>query len=312
VKSPVRCSVVIPTYNWHAYIRQAVASIRMQNMDDIEIIVIDDGSTDDTPAWLAREAEEDPNVTAIVLGGAGPSIARNAAISVAKGRWIAFLDADDLWWPGKLERQIAHLEQQPEIAFSFTDYLHVDPAGGLHGTCFGFWKPRYASRTTPDYAPVPDAELEILSMNVVGTSTVVASARALQNANGFAARSRSAEDWDLWLRLAKGGPVACSSSVTMSYLMRPTSVTQNRSTRIEAMRQIAAPYAARRDGPGRLAWRSAMARIEVAEAERARLGGARWPAAKSHFRALIHRPDLRTARAGLADLAAALGARAGA
>jgi GT2 family glycosyltransferase len=306
VTSGLRCSVIIPSHNCLMYLGQAVASALMQDIDGMEVIVVDDGSTDGTAEWLAKTAANDRRVTALSLDGRGPGFARNYAISHAKGRYIAFLDADDLWWPRKLERQLNHHDQNPDIAVSFTDYLHIDDDGALRGSCFDFWKPAFANRDHLDFSDVRDAEFEILAANVVGTSVVVAPLRALQNANGFSVDSRSAEDWDLWLRLARGGPVACSPTVTMSYLMRPTSVTQDRGSRIAAMKDIVAPYASRSEPSARRAWRRATSRIDIAEAEQARMHGERWTAARAHFRAFAKWPERRSARAAVADLAAAM------
>ena len=300
-----RCSVIIPTYNCLDYLPSAVASVKMQGIDDIEILVVDDASTDGTGAWLAAEALRDPRVVPLHTERKGPAYTRNLAINQARAPLVAFLDADDLWWPRKLERALAFHEARPEIGFSFTDYLAVGPQGDVRGTCFGFWRPGYVSRDTTEFTIVPEAELELLAANVVGTSTVVASRRALQNANGFAISSLSAEDWDLWLRLAGKDPVACSAASTTTYLMRPTSVTQNRSARIEAMRAIIEPYRGRTEKRARQAWRQATARIEVAEAERASALGDHWGAARAHLHSLLNWPERRTARAAAADLVAA-------
>jgi hypothetical protein len=126
----------------------------------------------------------------------------------------------------------------------------------------------------------------------------------LQNANGFAMSSRSAEDWELWLRLAARGPVACSSATTTTYLMLPTSVTQNKSARIAAMRDIVEPYRTRGGERARQAIRQATARIDTAEAEQASALGDHWGAAKAHLRSLVNWPMPRTARAAAADLVA--------
>src|SRR5262249_49063411 len=147
---------------------------------------------------------------------------------------IAFLDADDLWWPHKLARQLEYHGLNQDVGFSFTDYLHVDPRGEVRGTCFDYWRPAYIDRADFGFKTISDPEFELLAANVVGTSTVVASRKALQNANGFASASQSAEDWELWLRLAAIAPVACSAATTTTYLMRPSSETQNRSARIDA------------------------------------------------------------------------------
>ncbi|MGA8169932.1 MAG: glycosyltransferase family A protein [Methylocystis sp.] len=299
--------MIIPTRDCRAFLGHAMSSVRLQEIDDIEIIVVDDGSSDGTDQWLGEATLRDPRIIPLQGEGKGPSFARNLALSHARGRFVALLDADDVWWPEKLARQLTYHERRPDVVFSFTDYLHVDMKGAVHGTCFEYWKPRYAQRDVEGFLVVPDAELEILAANAVGTSTVVAQLRYLQNANGFATDSHSAEDWELWLRLARLGEVACTSAVTMSYLMRPTSVTQNRATRIEAMRKIIAPYEGRRDRPGRQAWRRAMSRLEIAEAEQSRLLGAHWAAGGAHAKAFARWPDLRTARAAVADFTAACG-----
>jgi len=96
------------------------------------------------------------------------SAARNLAISLARASFIAFLDVDDLWWPHKLSRQLDFHEAHPEISFSFTDYLHVDPRGEVRGTCFDYWRPRFIDRRNFNFSTIPDAELELLAINAVG------------------------------------------------------------------------------------------------------------------------------------------------
>ena len=304
MKNHFRCSVVIPTRNCLGFLPQAIASVHMQAIEDLEILVVDDGSSDGTWDWLAEQALSDSRLTPIRGAGAGPGVARNAALSLARAPLIAFLDADDFWWPSKLARQLAYHESHPETGFSFTDYLHFDACGQLRGTCFDYWRPGFIDRKSGDYAPVRDAEFELLAANVVGTSTVVASVELLQNANGFAADSQSAEDWRLWLDLAARAPVAASAAVTASYLMHPASATANRDARIASMREIVAPYRSRGEPAVRRALRKADARIAIAEAERARELGDKWGALRCHGRAFARWPQRRIARALAADLAA--------
>ena len=299
------CSVVIPTLNCLEYLPAAIRSVQAQDVDAIEIMVIDDGSTDGTQEWLAAEAARDPRIVVFNTERKGPSYTRNVAIFRARAPIVAFLDADDAWRPGKLRRALAFHEATPAVAFSFTDYLAVGESGDERGTCFGYWRPDYADPQTPDFAIVRDAELELLAANVVGTSTVVASRKALQNANGFAMVSRSAEDWDLWLRLAARGPVACSSETTMIYLMRASGVTGNKSARIDSMRKIIAPYRSMTGEKARWAWKRAAARIDEAEAEQAKAEGDNWGAARGHVAALLKWPQARTAHAVMADVFAA-------
>jgi glycosyltransferase involved in cell wall biosynthesis len=284
----------------------ALESIAVQRVDDVEILVSEDGSGDGTAEWLAGAARRDPRLKVIETGGVGPSRARNAAISMARAPLIAFLDADDVWEPGKLVRQIAFLTAEPSTVFSFTDYLHVDPAGGSHGTCFDYWSPPFAGRLPFSYGIVENCEAELLARNTVGTSTVMARTAALRNANGFASSVQSAEDWELWLRLAATGPVACSTMVTTRYLMRPGSHSANRPKRIAALRHILAPYRARTEPAFRRAVRCAEARIAAAEAEVARERGEPWQACLAELRSLGRRPQLRTLKAASGDALRAL------
>lgn len=131
-----RCSVVIPTYNCLDFLPLAIASVRVQAIEDLEILVVDDGSTDGTGEWLAKEAFLDRRIIPLQADGEGPGFARNLAISHARAPLVAFLDADDLWWPHKLARQLGYHELNQDVGLSFTDYLHVDAerCGGLVST----------------------------------------------------------------------------------------------------------------------------------------------------------------------------------
>ena len=99
-----KVSVIIPTYNRSLSVREAIESVLAQTYRDFELIVVDDGSADNTPSVLGSFGER---IRGIRQANAGVSAARNAGIRAAKGEWVAFLDSDDLWVPQKLERQMA-------------------------------------------------------------------------------------------------------------------------------------------------------------------------------------------------------------
>ncbi|ELY77342.1 glycosyltransferase family 2 protein [Natrinema gari] len=106
-----RVSVIIPTYNRAATLPRAIDSALEQTVDDLEVVVVDDGSTDDTEAVLA--AYEDPRVRPVVHAtNQGANVARNTGLEYARGEYVAFLDSDDEWLPEKLERQLAVLEER--------------------------------------------------------------------------------------------------------------------------------------------------------------------------------------------------------
>ncbi len=179
-------SVVIPTYNNAGTLAEAVASVRAQNWPELEIIVVDDGSTDHTPEAL--KALTGPDLRIIRQANAGPAAARNAGIAEANREWVAFLDADDIWLPGKLDAQFDALSRRPDARFCFTDSVvrYLDGTEELR-----------ACRTT-------DQPLfrELLSGNLLGTPTMLVHGTCFRDVGVFDPELRTGEDWDLWLRLA--------------------------------------------------------------------------------------------------------------
>lgn len=293
------CSIIIPTRDCLAYLPIALASIDMQRMDGLEVIVVDDGSSDGTAEWLAAAPRVSAPLKVLSTGGIGVAGARNRAIEASEGGLVAFLDADDYWWPGKLASQIAVHESDPAIGLSFTDYIHVTPDGRSHGTCFEFWGTDWGG-TAGTYKTLPDAEARLLATNVVGTSAVVARRDVIERIGGFSLACKSAEDWDLWLRMAAVAGVACSNLVTMTYLMRPNGETSARNRRIEAMAEIVARYGPRTEPAIRSATRVARGRLATARAELLAADGHSSAATAAYFAALLAAPSSRALRAALA------------
>ncbi|WP_105265356.1 glycosyltransferase family 2 protein [Pseudoalteromonas sp. T1lg76] len=126
-------SVIMPLYNAASFLEETVQSVIQQTLTDWELIIVDDFSTDSSLSVLAPLIDAEPRIKLIQQAeNAGVSVARNKAISNAKGRYIAFLDSDDLWLPYKLEKQIDFMRSN-NIAFSYSAYEKVDEAGN----CFG-------------------------------------------------------------------------------------------------------------------------------------------------------------------------------
>ena len=121
-------SVVIPAYNAAWCVRKAIDSVLAQNFRDFELIVVDDGSTDDTASELASYGS---SIRVISKPNGGMSSARNAGIAQAGGEFVAFLDADDWWLPSKLERQVALMRGRPELGFTSAAARVQDPDGRL-------------------------------------------------------------------------------------------------------------------------------------------------------------------------------------
>lgn len=203
-------SVVIPSYNRARFLPAAIASIRAQTMRCQEIVVVDDGSTDDTPSALAALGE---GIVHVRQTNQGPSAARNRGIREARGDLIAFLDTDDRWLPEKIEAQWNVLRGRPDIALVITDESMEDRAG--HTTAASNFRLHGIDQTlqTDDDAVVKDAPRRLLTTNFVSTSTVLARRDVLINEGGFDTRLRYGEDFELWLRIAAKHPIACLKAV---------------------------------------------------------------------------------------------------
>lgn len=125
-----KVSIIIPVYNAKKYIRETVDSVRKQAYQNWELLLVEDGSTDGTAAFLEELLKElsDERIRLIAQKNAGAAKARNRGLKEATGRFVGYLDADDLWSPDKLEKQLAFMEEK-EAAFSFTGYEFADETG---------------------------------------------------------------------------------------------------------------------------------------------------------------------------------------
>lgn len=208
-------SVVIPTYNRVAFLAEAVHTVLAQTCADLELIVVDDGSTDHTAQMV--EGVADPRVNLLALRHSGsPARARNAGIERARGRYIAFLDSDNLWDPSKLEDQLAALAARPECRWCHTGQRCIDELGAPHA----WWPmPLVASE---GWIAEP---LLRRSMGVNGSSVLVSGA-LLREVGGFDETFVWGEDYDLWVRLALRSPIACVSGVRLQHRIHANQFTR--------------------------------------------------------------------------------------
>jgi glycosyltransferase involved in cell wall biosynthesis len=202
-------SVVIPAYNCAEYIGATLESVLAQSHRPIEVIVVDDGSTDGTDAVVRgfREAVyiRQPN--------GGPAMARNVGIRRATGPYVAFQDADDLWTPEKLSRQLAIMESDPQIGLVFGDMKNF--AADDDGGPTMFEKYRLGESYFGDPRRVVNPIEQLVRMNFIPTGTVLARREALAAAGFFDESFRQAEDWDLWLRIALRFPIAYTPKLVL-------------------------------------------------------------------------------------------------
>src|SRR5262245_55624305 len=201
----VSVSVVVPTRDRSRMLETALRSVLRQRDVELEIIVVDDGSTDDTPEVV--EALEDPRIRLIRnQESTGPNAARNRGAAQADGEWIAFVDDDDLWAPAKLMRQV-RLATDGGFAWVYAGAVNVDDRLRIiHGV------------PPPDPASVV-AALPRSNPIPAGASNVMLRRSLFMAAGGFNEELRACEEWDLWLRLAQDGLPGQVSSPLVAYRM---------------------------------------------------------------------------------------------
>ena len=186
-------SVIMAAYNVEPYLMAAMQSVLRQTYRDLELIVIDDGSTDQSYRLALANAAGDPRVKVLQKSNGGISSARNYGLSIATGDLIAFVDSDDIWDPGFLQAQIDVLASHPE----------VDIVSGNAWFLGGAQSGRPA-RPVPDPRPMPDLLNIIKDENAVFIMTVFRR-RVFETIGGFDEALRTNEDYDFWLRAAAAG-----------------------------------------------------------------------------------------------------------
>lgn len=202
-------SVVVPAFNAAATVERALASVLSQSFGDLELIVVDDASTDDTAARVA--AMDDPRIRLLRLDeNGGESRAMNAGIAAARGTHIAFQDADDEWLPGKLARQVDVIEADPDISFVCSGLVHI-----------------YPDRRIVDiagFAPSDALWKRLLAETLVAKPCVLARRSALEAAGPFDESLATGADQDMWIRLALQGTVVEVPEVLVNVFRQPDSL----------------------------------------------------------------------------------------
>lgn len=229
-----KVSIVIPTYNCLDYLPKAIGSVLQQTHQDIELIIIDDNSNDGTSIYLA--SIQDHRIVKLSTLGVGAPQARNLGIEKATGEFIAFLDADDFWFPEKIERQLEFHQRYPDMAMSFTNYEHLTEDYEVIVDCFSYWS-QFQNRDE-QFINIDNPLEFIIENNVIGTSTVMVKADVFSQTDSFNADIKYGEDWELWLRMSENYQIGVLNSVEVGYLMRATSVTQTEDLKLRNLASI--------------------------------------------------------------------------
>ncbi len=209
-------SVIIPAYNAERTILKTIESVQQQTFKDLEIIVINDGSSDRTLEIL--DTVEDDRLKVYSYENGGLPTARNRGISRAKGEYISFVDADDLWTEDKLEKQLSALQQNPKagVAYSWVICMVEDPENPSNVTF------------VPDNKPHLTGNIyrELLLGNFIGNgSNILARREAIESIEGFEPSLKSCEDWDYYLRLAAQWEFVLVPEPQVLYLKTPGTMT---------------------------------------------------------------------------------------
>ncbi len=219
--------MVIPAYNAEATLEESLRSVACQSYSNLEIIIVDDGSTDGTREIATRFCTSDERGRLVSIGNGGVGAARNAGIAAAAGEFVAFLDADDLWQPEKIRKQVEKALSRPDAGFIYTFYARIDDRGRnlpapvqyqVEG--YAFWRHLY--------------------WNFVGCgSNILARRKAVTQAGGFrsGAGTQGCEDHLLQLEIAASYPIACVPEALVCYRDRSNSMSSDQERMFRAWRE---------------------------------------------------------------------------
>lgn len=230
-------SVVVPAFNCAAYISRAINSVLVQGHHYIEILVVNDGSTDDTANVLSRYGDR---VRVVHQENQGVAAARNRAIELSSADWIAFLDSDDVWHARKLELQLLALDTCPEVDLVFSGFRMVDSLDRclVHDAIRSYYG--VFARRQINWGDVfnsgrsvvggtdlyfGDCYPTLFQGNFIKTSTVMVRRQSLVSTGLFRSDLRTEEDYDLWLRVCSAGSVAFLDSSLVDARRRPDQLT---------------------------------------------------------------------------------------
>lgn len=226
-------SVILPTYNRASLITRAIGSVLDQTWQDFELIIVDDGSTDDTEKTVAGFTDDRIRYVRLAQNG-GPSMARNRGIELAKGEYIAFQDSDDEWMSDKLEKQM-------ELMLGSTGEL---------GLVYCRMERNYKNGARQIYPSVEKAGTELqgnlfvplLEHNYIGTPTMLVRKECIVQSGGFDEKLRGLEDWELVLRLAESWDIGFVDETLIKVYVTEKSVSMDAKSYVETRCYMIAKY----------------------------------------------------------------------
>lgn len=217
-------SVITPTYNRADFLKETIESVLNQDYENIEHLIVDDGSTDKTRE-LIREYEPNRKVRYFFQQNSGQSVARNKGLNEAKGDYICFLDSDDYFLPGKLKKQIEAFEQNPTVDLVYGDYIFVDANGNRLDQKNMI---RYSGKITD----------QLLKDNCVSMNTTMVRKGLIDSEGGFSEHVKFADDYDLWLRLSVDAQFLYLPEKLSAYRLMNNQISSNKRARFESNEEI--------------------------------------------------------------------------
>ena len=233
-------SVVIPAFNAEAYVAETLESVLAQTYRDFEIILVDDGSTDQTAAVVQSFGG---SIRYIRTDNRGPSHARNTGIRAAKGQYIAFLDADDLWVPEKLALQVDFLQNRPHIGLVFGDMLTFNQDGVDLRSYFASIKDSaIREKLSTESDCISEVTDVLFQCNIIPTGTVVVRKDCLERSKLFDETISSVEDLDLWIRISFFCGIGCIPRVLKKKREHDSNISRDNRKALEAAIYIFEKY----------------------------------------------------------------------
>lgn len=217
-------SVIIPTYNRAGFVVEAIQSVLAQTISDFELIIVDDGSTDSTREVLSDFISK-RTIRYIRQNNQGEAAARNTGIDEARGRYIAFLDSDDLFCPEHLGQHIEYLEQHPEAGLVQSSFSKFDPLGNNLGV-----------RDTTWFSGWIYPQILLQWNSLIAIDTVVVPRRVLEEIGLFDESLHQATDLDLWRRIARRHPFGALKEVLAKVRVHSGNISGDRASHAEPFR----------------------------------------------------------------------------
>lgn len=284
-------SVIIPTYNGERYLAQTLHAVLAQSHRGLEVVVVDDGSSDGTLDLVRRLV---PQATVLQQANAGVSSARNRGLATARGEFVVFIDQDDVWHPLQLERQVAWMAQHPECGAVVCPYHHWRAEGGRYPEPGDVWPPDPGLQALPDFTGW--VYHQFLWDCWAQTSGTLMRRSVVQACGGYDTQLAYSEDWDLWLRLSlrtQFGALAWPPVLYRHHAVQGSRTVRTRDFRTELLLRYAAQHGlASADGRAMDArrFRGIVARYQADFGVHHLRSGRRWIGVRSLLAAWWRRP----------------------